>query len=135
MLKIILLSLLTLYPLSALEYFGLNLERYQYPYEVKDFNLSVQKQTLTMAYMDIKPKKPNGKSVLLLHGKNFTGAYWEMTAKRLVDEGYRVIMPDQIGFGKSSKPEHLQYSFQMLAHNTAKLMDYLKIPKSYLLGR
>ncbi len=134
MYRFIMLLLLTLYPLSASEYFGLHLERYHYPFEVKHFNLTVQNQTLSMAYMDVKPESHNGKSVLLLHGKNFTGAYWETTALRLLSEGYRVIIPDQIGFGKSSKPDHLQYTFQMLAHNTADLMDHLNIPNSYLLG-
>ncbi|CAA6814642.1 MAG: 2-hydroxy-6-oxo-6-phenylhexa-2,4-dienoate hydrolase (EC [uncultured Sulfurovum sp.] len=134
MFRHIMLLLLILSPLCATEYFGINLEKYKYPYEVKEFNLTVQKESLTMTYMDLHPKQPNGKSVLLLHGKNFTGAYWETTAKRLTEEGYRVIMPDQVGFGKSSKPEHLQYSFQMFAHNTAQLMDHLKISKSHLIG-
>lgn len=134
MYKFFILLLLTIYPLSALEYYGLHLERYTYPFEVKQFNFTVQNQTLSMAYMDVKPQKANGKSILLLHGKNFTGAYWESTTNKLVAEGYRVIIPDQIGFGKSSKPEYLQYSFEMLAHNTAKLMDHLNISHSYLLG-
>lgn len=134
MFKFLMLFLLTLYPLSALEYFGLNLERYSYPFEVKQFNFTIQNQTLSMAYMDVKANNPNGETILLLHGKNFTGAYWKSTTQRLLKEGYRVIIPDQIGFGKSSKPEHLQYTFEMLARNTAKLMDKLKISHSYLLG-
>lgn len=134
MYKFLILLLLTIYPLSAVEYFGLHLEKYKYPYEVKHYNFTLQNQALSMAYMDVQAKTPNGKAVLLLHGKNFTGAYWESTAKKLLDEGYRVVIPDQIGFGKSSKPEHLQYSFGMLAQNTANLMDHLKIPNSYLLG-
>jgi len=46
-----------------------------------------------------------------LHGKNFSGAYWQDTMTALLAEGYRVVAPDQIGFGKSSKPAHFQYSF------------------------
>ena len=68
-----------------------------------------------MAYMDIKPNKANGKTVVLLHGKNFNGAYWKTTIQALTKEGYRVIVPDQIGFGKSSKPTEYQFSFQQLA--------------------
>ncbi len=123
-----------LVPLSAAEYYGPNLERFDYPYEVKRISLRLQQQTLSMAYMELRPERPNGKSILLLHGKNFTGAYWRDTAAALAAKGYRVVMPDQIGFGKSSKPEHLQYSFSMLARNTAALMDALGIEKSHVLG-
>lgn len=54
-----------------------------------------------MAYMDIRPGNPNGKTVLLLYGKNFSGAYWKEIAEILRNEGFPVIMPDQVGFGKS----------------------------------
>jgi pimeloyl-ACP methyl ester carboxylesterase len=86
-----------------------------------------------MAYMDVQPKNPNGKNVLLLHGKNFSGLYWEQTASDLAKAGFRVIMPDQIGFGKSSKPD-IQYSFQLLAQNTKAVLDALKIAKVAVLG-
>lgn len=136
MYKFLLLLLLTIYPLSALEQYGINLERYTYPFEVKRFNVTIQQQTLSIAYMDVEPEaaKANGKSVLLFHGKNFTGAYWKQTADKLLEKGYRVIMPDQIGFGKSSKPDHIQYTFEMLARTNAKLMDELQISHSYLLA-
>jgi pimeloyl-ACP methyl ester carboxylesterase len=88
-----------------------------------------------MAYMDVQPAKPNGKSIVLLHGKNFNGAYWEETANRLAaEEGFRVIIPDQLGFGKSSKPESYQYSFQQLALNTLAILDTLGIEKASVLG-
>lgn len=61
-----------------------------------------QQQTLEMAYMDVRPERANGTAVLLLHGKNFSGAYWERTIRALTAGGYRVIVPDQIGFGSSS---------------------------------
>jgi pimeloyl-ACP methyl ester carboxylesterase len=113
---------------------GLQLEEFPYPYPVHYLKLHIQKQPLEMAYMDVKPQQANGKTILLLHGKNFGGAYWENTAKALTKEGYRVIMPDQIGFGKSSKPTTLQYSFQLLAKNTKALLDSLKIQKVNVLG-
>ena len=87
-----------------------------------------------MAYMDVIPAKPNGKAILLLHGKNFSSAYWKQTAEVLSDNGYRVVMPDQIGFGKSSKPQWFQYSFQQLATNTKNLLDTLGIEKIAVLG-
>ncbi|MDD2838255.1 MAG: alpha/beta hydrolase [Sulfuricurvum sp.] len=132
--RLIMLIVCTVVSLHALEYYGKNLEGYTYPFEVKRYNLNIQNQTVSMAYMDVVPEHPNGDAIILFHGKNFTGAYWEQTAKVLAAQGYRVVIPDQIGFGKSSKPEHLQYSFQMFAYNTAALMDHLKIAKSHILG-
>ena len=110
------------------------LSNYQYPFEVHFKNLNSQKQNLKMAYMDVQPKKSNGKSIILLHGKNFNGAYWEKTAKDLSANGFRVIIPDQIGFGKSSKPQSYQFSFAQLAGNTKAVLDDLKIKKITVLG-
>ena len=113
---------------------GLMLENIKYPFPVKEIGLNIQGHKLAMAYMDLQAATPNGKTVVLLHGKNFCAAYWEQTATDLSKEGYRVIMPDQIGFGKSSKPTTIQYSFQLLAQNTKAVLDQLKVSKIYLLG-
>lgn len=113
---------------------GANLENVPYPFPVSYIQLNIQGEKLQMAYMDVQPAKPNGQAIMLLHGKNFNGAYWRETAKRLQQEGYRVIIPDQIGFGKSSKPEHMQYTFQLLARNTKAILDTLNINKLIVLG-
>jgi len=84
--------------------------------------------------MDVKPSQYIGKNIVLLHGKNFNGAYWETTIKALTKEGYRVIVPDQIGFGKSTKPLHFHYTFQQLSRNTKELLDTLNIDKTVILG-
>ncbi|MCF2219688.1 alpha/beta hydrolase [Chryseobacterium sp. PS-8] len=110
------------------------LTNYQYPFEVHFLNFTSQKNDLKMAYMDVQPTKSNGKVIMLLHGKNFNGAYWERTAKDLSDKGFRVIIPDQIGFGKSSKPQSYQFSFSQLAENTKAILDKLKIDKIIVLG-
>ena len=113
---------------------GLNLETVQYPFPVGYIDLNIQGEDLKMAFMDVKPEKANGKTILLLHGKNFNGAYFEQTARDLSANGFRVIIPDQIGFGKSSKPHRIQYSFQLLAQNTHALLDSLHITKTSVLG-
>jgi pimeloyl-ACP methyl ester carboxylesterase len=110
------------------------LENVQYPFPVKYLDLKIQGHDLKMAYMDVKPQKPNGKTVMLLHGKNFSGIYWEQTANDLAKDGYRVVIPDQIGFGKSSKATNIQYTFQLLAQNTKAVLDELKITKVNVLG-
>ncbi|MCQ9638531.1 alpha/beta hydrolase [Chryseobacterium sp. WG14] len=110
------------------------LSEYKYPYNVHFLNLKSQHNDLKMAYMDVKPQNSNGKAIMLLHGKNFNGAYWEQTAKDLSAKGFRVIIPDQIGFGKSSKPQSYQFSFSQLAENTKAILDELKLDKVIVLG-
>lgn len=112
----------------------IELRNYDYPFPVEYFDLEVQEQKLKMAYMYVKADKPNGKTVTLLHGKNFNGAYWETTINALKYSGYNVFVPDQIGFGKSSKPEYFQYTFHQLAENTFKLLDTLQIKETIVLG-
>ena len=112
----------------------INLENYQYPYPVKFLKLHNQLQELQMAYMDVKPANYNGKNVMLLHGKNFSGAYWGTTISALSKAGFRVIVPDQVGFGKSTKSKAFQYTFQQLALNTKTLLDSLGINKITVLG-
>ncbi|NEU07577.1 alpha/beta hydrolase [Flavihumibacter sp. R14] len=113
---------------------GINLETVKYPYPVNYLSLNIQGEALKMAFMDVKPAKANGKAIMLLHGKNFNGAYFGQTAKDLSEKGYRVIIPDQIGFGKSSKPQRIQYTFQLLARNTRAILDSLQIKQVSVLG-
>lgn len=114
--------------------YNVDLSGYSYPFEVKSFSFSSQGQPFRMAYMDVAPEKANGQTVLLLHGKNFCAAYWEPTIRVLVSKGYRAIVPDQIGFGKSSKPEHFQFTFQELGEDTRALLDSLNIDKVSVVG-
>jgi pimeloyl-ACP methyl ester carboxylesterase len=113
---------------------SITLEGYPYPYPVSYLPLVIEGQDLKMAYMDVLPRGDgNGKVVLLLHGKNFFGAYWRDTISFLSGNGYRVIVPDQIGFGRSSKPD-IHYSFHALAANTRKLLDVLGVKKVTVVG-
>ena len=114
--------------------YGVELEGFAYPEPVRQFAFSSQRQQMHMAYMDVQADKPNGQTVVLLHGKNFCGATWEGTMRFLLLHGYRVIAPDQIGFCKSSKPATYQYTFQQLAVNTHALLESLGITRVTLMG-
>lgn len=115
--------------------YGPELQGFEYPYTVKHFAFESQGKSLQMGYMDVAAHgKANGRSIVLMHGKNFCGATWDASIKALSDAGYRVIAPDQIGFCTSSKPDHYQYSFQQLAANTQQLLKALGIQKASLLG-
>ena len=108
------------------------LTTYKYPFNVDFFEFKSQKKKLRMAYMDLNQESK--KVIVLLHGKNFSGFYWERIANDLVSKGFRVIIPDQIGFGKSSKPDYYQYSFYNLSYNTKLLLNELNVDKYILVG-
>lgn len=110
------------------------LSRLSYPYPVKYFSFTSQKEKLRMAYLHEVPVQPNGRTVLLLHGKNFGAWYWKSVMQELLIEGFSVIAPDQIGFGKSTKPDSYQYSFQELALNTKNLLDSLNVKSVSVVG-
>jgi pimeloyl-ACP methyl ester carboxylesterase len=115
---------------------GIALETYPYPYPVRFLSLKIDGKQQRMAYMDVAPTRQGGErgAVVLLHGKNFFGAYWHDTIVTLAQAGYRVIVPDQIGFGKSSKPDDIDYSFDRMARHTAQLLDALKVDKTAVVG-
>ncbi|MFC4705248.1 MULTISPECIES: alpha/beta fold hydrolase [Paraburkholderia] len=114
--------------------YGPELQGFDYPHPVREFSFTSQGQTLHMAYMDVQPSRPNGRTVVLLHGKNFCAATWGDTITRLTEAGYRVIAPDQIGFCKSSKPAAYQFSFQQLARNTHALLESLGVQRATIIG-
>ena len=107
---------------------GAAMEGWAYPYPVQTLEFEQGGRLLRMAYMDVKPAQANGKTVVLFHGKNFGADYWENTLRALSAQGYRVIAPDQIGFGKSSKPE-MPYTFSDLVANNVRLLDHLKVER------
>lgn len=111
------------------EPYGIDLEGFAYPYPVQLLPLTNDGEQLRMAYMDVAPAQPNGRVVVLLHGRNFPSSYWAPVIKTLSEAGYRVIVPDQIGFGKSSKPTG-ELHFDTLARNTVALLDHLQIAKA-----
>jgi len=103
-------------------------------YAIEFFPVQIERQDLRMAYCDVRPTVPaNGKTVLLLHGKNFSGFYWERVMRLLAARGYRVVAPDQIGFGASSRPD-IHYSFHQMAANTRALLDRLGIARVVVVG-
>ncbi len=67
--------------------YGEKLEGFDYGWPVKHFTFTSQNQPLDMAYLDVKPEKPNGRTVVLMHGKNFcagTGRHYPRAVGRWV---------------------------------------------------
>jgi pimeloyl-ACP methyl ester carboxylesterase len=114
---------------------GTDLEQFAYPWPVQRLAVRIGTEAGTMAYMDVGPSGPgNGRTVVLLHGKNFCGATWESTARALSKAGNRVLIPDQVGFCKSSKPRDAQYSFAMMAEFTWRMMQQARVEHATIVG-
>ena len=121
-------------PAAPAEAMGIALEGFPYPYPVHFMAVTLEGEDLRLAYMDVPPEGAStGRTVVLLHGRNFPSSYWEPTIKALAAAGYRVVAPDQIGFGKSSKPG-FAYSFDAMARVTIALLDSLKVARFDLVG-
>jgi pimeloyl-ACP methyl ester carboxylesterase len=124
---------ISLFKVSAQDSLSITLSNLKYPFPVKFFDVRAENQNIRMAYMDVMPANPNGKTVMLFHGKNFGGYYWTNVINALTAKGYRVLVPDQIGFAKSDKPL-IHYSFHLLAQFNKELLDKLGIQNVMLLG-
>ena len=105
-----------------------------YPYPVSSWSLTMYGQDVRMAYMDVPPGgQANGHTVVLFHGMNFGGFYFGGPIEALRNAGYRIVVPDQIGFGRSSKPI-IPYNFHDMALNTRRLLQSLGITKVSIVG-
>ena len=125
---------------------GIGLEGYRYPHPVHyldvthvaqadwiDRQAPDWEQRARLAYMDVSPNGPQSKgAVLLVHGKNFFGAYWTGIIEALRHEGFRVIVPDLIGWGKSTKPSTL--TADSLVTHLRSLLDHLKVGSFVFVG-
>ncbi len=118
---------------AAAEPIGAAMEGWAYPYPVQTLQFEQDGRLLRMAYMDVQPAQPNGRTVVLFHGKNFGADYWAGTIRALSARGYRVVAPDQIGFGRSAKPE-MRYTFADLVGNNVRLLDHLKIDRAAIVA-
>ena len=105
-----------------------------YPYPVSYLPITLYGQDLRMAFMDVAPAgTPNGHTAVLFHGNNFAGFYFGNVIDALRKEGFRVVVPDQIGYGRSSKAIS-PYNFHDWARNTRLVLQSLKIDKAMIVG-
>src|SRR5215831_12949415 len=113
---------------------SINCEECPYPYPSSYLPLTLYGQDVRIAYMDVAPSgAANGHTVVLLHGNNFAGFYFGGPIDALRKEGFRIVVPDQIGYGRSSKPI-IPYNFHDMARNTRLILQNLKIEKVMVVG-
>jgi pimeloyl-ACP methyl ester carboxylesterase len=113
---------------------SINLEDVPYPHPVSFLEQELFGQVVRLAYMDVAPVgAANGRAVVLLHGGSYYGWYWRDTIDALRNEGYRVVVVDRLGWGRSSKPI-LPYSINLHAANTRAILDHLGIGEVAVVG-
>src|SRR5262245_60935727 len=113
---------------------SINCEECPYPYPSSYLPLTLYGQDVRIAYMDVAPSgTPNGHTVVLLHGNNFAGFYFGGPIDVLRKAGFRVVAPDQIGYGRSSKPI-MPYNFHDMARGMRATIQALKLEGVMVIG-
>src|SRR5688500_5009653 len=77
---------------------------------------------------------PAAPALLLLHGFCSSTLVWSKVFLGLAEAGFRVIVPDLLGFGYSGKPRNGEYTITGQARRIIRLLDYLKIKSAVIVG-
>ena len=76
-----------------------------------------------------------GWPVVLLHGFPDSGRLWRHQVPALAGAGFRVIVPDLRGYGRSGKPEGIEaYSLPLLAGDVMAILADLEITRAHVVG-
>lgn len=87
----------------------------------------------TYRYVDQKPRHTDkhGTTLLCLHGFPDLSYGWRHQIRPWAAQGYRVIAPDMLGYGKTDMPlEASAYSTKRLCDDLAALLDHLGVQKA-----
>ena len=77
----------------------------------------------------------SGFPVLLCHGFPELWYSWRHQLTALADAGFRVIAPDQRGYGETDAPQAIDtYSIHHLVGDLTGLLDALEIDKAVIVG-
>lgn len=76
-----------------------------------------------------------GKPVVLLHGFPDSGRLWRHQVAALTGDGFRTVVPDQRGYGRSDKPTEVgAYSLPLLVADVIGMLDMLSIERAHVVG-
>jgi pimeloyl-ACP methyl ester carboxylesterase len=76
-----------------------------------------------------------GRPVVLLHGFPDSGRLWRYQVPALARAGFRVIVPDLRGYGRSGKPQAVEaYSIAFLAADVLAVLADLEIDRAHVVG-
>jgi pimeloyl-ACP methyl ester carboxylesterase len=76
----------------------------------------------------------NGPVVVLVHGLGASAEHWSNLAPYLAQSGFRVYIPDLIGYGRSEQPADFSYSVRDEAAVVVGFMDALDLKQVELGG-
>jgi pimeloyl-ACP methyl ester carboxylesterase len=77
----------------------------------------------------------SGAPVILLHGFPDTGDLWRNQVPALNQRGFRTIVPDMRGRGRSSKPAAISdYRLSTIVRDVTAIMDALGIQRAHVVG-
>jgi pimeloyl-ACP methyl ester carboxylesterase len=77
----------------------------------------------------------DGRPVVLLHGFPDTGRLWRHQVPALAEAGFRVIVPDLRGYGRSDKPSDVQaYALPALAGDVLAVMNDAGVQRAHIVG-
>src|SRR5678816_507483 len=74
-----------------------------------------------------------GAPVILLHGGMGHGGNWGYQVPTLVSSGYRAVLIDSRGHGRSTRDAR-PYTYQLMASDVVAVMDRLRIERATLVG-
>jgi pimeloyl-ACP methyl ester carboxylesterase len=93
----------------------------------------VKTNGIAMAVYQTGPK--DGLPVVLCHGFPELAYSWRHQLPALAAAGYRVIAPDQRGYGRTSQPERVEdYDMPHMTGDLAGLLDALGLKKAVFVG-
>ena len=75
----------------------------------------------------------SGSPVILLHGGLGHSGNWGYQVPALIKSGYRVIVIDSRGHGRSTRDDR-PYSYELMASDVSAVMDTLRVEKASLVG-
>ena len=76
-----------------------------------------------------------GRPVVLLHGFPDSGRLWRNQVPALVDAGFKVIVPDQRGYGESDKPADVEaYNILFLAGDVGAVLADAGVERAHVIG-
>ena len=77
----------------------------------------------------------SGTPVILMHGFPDTGDLWRNQVPALVKNGFRTIVPDMRGRGRSSKPPNVaDYRLSTIVRDVTGILDALRIERAHVVG-
>lgn len=86
---------------------------------------------LTLHYIELNPK--GHPTILLLHGLGATGDSWQLQFPPLIESGYRILVPDMRGFGKSSFPGGTNNP-QVMSEDVSRFLEKLDVRSVNVMG-